>query len=271
MRGAVVGSLPGALGIAAHCMAGDGMPPSRSAVALLLLFGGKLFCPSGTGTFTDVLRVRQSVAVTVDPAEKLEVLDESFMPIEQCGGGALGAFQGQRLIEAGSERRVGDIVGHYFQQLVAFVRQKRTGRDRPVDRDLDIDFQIRGRNARSIVDEITVAPTAMVGVLDPCSAGHAQISAFPDHSGTQVPCVDADPVVGRISHVGMRLGSRLHIRSHATVPQQIHGAHRIARITSAGVGDSSSMPSTVRAAGDKDTTFASRDHTPPPAEIKPGS
>lgn len=153
MRGAVVGSLPGALGIAAHCMAGDGMPPSRSAVALLLLFGGKLFCPSGTGTFTDALRVRQSVAVTVDPAEKLEVLDESFMPIEQCGGGALGAFQGQRLIEAGSERRVGDIVGHYFQQLVAFVRRKRTGRHRPVDRELDIDFQIRGRNARSIVDK----------------------------------------------------------------------------------------------------------------------
>src|SRR3546814_4549575 len=88
-------------------------------------------------------------------------------------------------------------------------------------RDLDIDLIIRAIDARAIVDEVGVDPSALRREGDARGLRHAQIGAFADDADAQILGIDAQRVVGGIADLGIILARRLQIGADAAEPQQV--------------------------------------------------
>jgi hypothetical protein len=86
--------------------------------------------------------------------------------------------------------------------------------------------------------------------------GHPRVAALPDQPDAHLGGVDAHRVVGLVADIEMGFVDLLDVR--ATVPQQIDGAHRMARISCGGVNSriESASPNARRAAAKTGTDLA---------------
>ena len=104
-------------------------------------------------------------------------------------------------------------------------------------------------------------------VLDPRAAREAEVAALAHDLRAQLARVDADASEERSA-----ASASVSVEALTTVPMppfhsRSTGARRIARMTSVGASDSSSIPSAARACSDSRIDLAARGYTPPPSEI----
>ena len=92
-----------------------------------------------------------------------------------------------------------------MQQRLALVGRQRSGGDRTVDQDLDIDLVVGGVDAGRIVDRIGVDAAAAERVFDAAALGDAEIGALADDFCADLVAVDAQRVVGAVADLGMAL------------------------------------------------------------------
>ncbi|MCY1236433.1 hypothetical protein D9M72_490870 [compost metagenome] len=82
---------------------------------------------------------------------------------------------------------------------------------------------VRAVDPGRVVDGVGIQDDSLKRCFNTSALGHAQVSAFSDHFDAKVASVDADGVVRFVSHLGMRFGTCLHVRSNAAVVQQVRG------------------------------------------------
>ena len=79
------------------------------------------------------------------------------------------------------QHQLADLVGHLGQQHVALLEGQATaGHDR-AEEDLDVDFVVRGVDARRVVDEVRIEQHAVHGRFDATLLRHAEVPALAHH------------------------------------------------------------------------------------------
>ena len=58
-------------------------------------------------------------------------------------------------------------------------------------------------------------------ILDASALGEPEIAALADHPAPQLTAVHPHAVVGPVTHIGVALGHRLHVRADTTVPEEV--------------------------------------------------
>src|SRR4029077_5994376 len=89
--------------------------------------------------------------------------------------------------------------------------------------DLPVDFVVGRVDARRVVDEVGVDPSAAERVLDPAELRAPQVATLADDPSADVAPVDPYRVVRAVAHVRVRFLRRFHVRADAAVPQQVDG------------------------------------------------
>ena len=135
--------------------------------------------------------------------------------------GAAGADQVVLVLVVG-KYELGNLVGHRFQQLFAFVELDLAGGDQRLDQDFDVDLVVGTVHTGRVVHRIGIDPAAGQVELDPTQCGHAKIATFTDNFGAQLISVDPHRIVGAITDIGIGLGFGLDVGADAAVEQQIH-------------------------------------------------
>ncbi len=90
------------------------------------------------------------------------------------------------------------------------------------EQNLDIHLDVGRVDARRVVDEVGVEPSARLRELHSTTLRAAQIAAFADDFGPHLSAVRADRIVRAIAHFGVALGGCFHVRSDTAIPQQVH-------------------------------------------------
>ena len=101
--------------------------------------------------------------------------------------------------------QIGDLFGHIGQQLVTLLIGHIATLDHFIDQDFDIDLVVGAVHAARVVDKVGVDSHAVGGSFHPATLGQAQVTALADHTAVQLFTVDAQRVVGFITHVRIGL------------------------------------------------------------------
>lgn len=163
----------------------------------------------------------QSFNLPVKAPTFLECLDQADIACQIRRAAIFGDRQSQRLKAIILQHDRADGIGHAFQQRIALLERQATLGHLLVERDLDVNLIIRTIDARAIVDEIGVDPSAMQRKGDAPSLRRAQIGTFTDHLDAQLLCIHAQPVIGGIADIAVALRGRLYIGANAAEPEQV--------------------------------------------------
>src|SRR5665213_764101 len=138
-------------------------------------------------------------AMTLEPAQQLlmlaQILDRAAFHEADRLALQIVVAQDQRCDLAG---------GRHQQPVTPAARDRRAGIGR-IQQYFEVDLDIGSVDAGRIVDEIGINMAATGGVLDPPALGESEISAFPDHAGTQVRA----RVVGEGGNLGFSQRGRI--------------------------------------------------------------
>ena len=129
--------------------------------------------------------------------------------------------QRKRLRAVVVEHEFGDLVGHRDEQVVALLRREVAVAHELIEHDLDVDLVVAAVDTGRVVDGVGVDQPTVDGVLDACQLGQPEVPALTDDPTPQVDGVDAQRVVRTIAGGIVWLGTRLHVRADAAVPQQV--------------------------------------------------
>ena len=157
----------------------------------------------------------------LQPAGLLQVLDQARVHAEHRRG--LAGCQADRLCLAVvvAQDEAGDVVGHLGEQLVALLLGHVAVRDHAAEEDLDVDLVVGAVDAGRVVDGVRVDPPAGQRVLDAGALREAEVAALADHARADVLAVHAQPVVGLVADLEVRLGRGLDERPDPAVPEQV--------------------------------------------------
>src|SRR6185312_1526629 len=117
----------------------------------------------------------------------------------------------------------GDLPGHAGQELITLRHGQLARGDERIQQDLDVDLDVRGVDARGVVDEVGVEATAGASVLDAAALGQSEVAAFADHLRPDLHPVDSHAIVGAVADIGVGLRACLDVGADPTVPEQVHG------------------------------------------------
>jgi len=160
----------------------------------------------------------------IEPARGFEQFDRADIFGQGLDPTALGNRQRQALQAVILKHQLGHFVGHAHQQRVALGFGQTPFAHFAVERDLDVDLIIRAIDAGAVVDKVGIDATAALRKLDPRGLRDGEVGAFADRLGLDLVGVDAEPVIGRIADVAVRLGRRFDVGADATEPDQVDRA-----------------------------------------------
>ena len=176
---------------------------------------------ASVGALLQGLIVRQELDHAVEPVLFFQGTHVARQAVQQVGAELVGHGDRLGLQVVVAQHKVGDLVGHLLQQLVALLAGHVAGLLHGAQQDLDVDLVVRAIDARRVVDGIRVAAPAGHVELDARPLGQAQVGALADDLGADLGGVDPQVVVGPVAGVGMGLAARLHVGADAAEPQEL--------------------------------------------------
>ena len=163
----------------------------------------------------DELQCTIELAAALHGADKALILAHGLRCLTLRQADCLG------LLVVVGQHQIGNRVGHAGQQRIALLGGHVLGSDHLVQQNLDIDLMVGAVNATGIVDKVGIERSAGQTKLDTAQLRQPQIAALTYYTAAQVAAVDAQGVVGLVTHIGVGLHAALDVGTNAAVPDQI--------------------------------------------------
>ena len=106
--------------------------------------------------------------------------------------------------------------------MIALIHFQTASHNLFIEQYLDINFMVRAVDAASIIYKVGVSEAAIKAEFNPRPLGHAQIATFTKHLTAQLTTINAQAVIGPVTHLQMALCRGFHIGTNTAVPYKIN-------------------------------------------------
>ena len=128
--------------------------------------------------------IRQEFEVSIQEPGLFQVNDQARSFVKTLAGAGFHHADRLCLKVIVAQHEIGDLVGHFYEQLIALLACHSTGLFRGAEQNLDVDFAVGSVNACGVIDEVRVDLASVQAVFDSCALRQAEISTLANNPAT---------------------------------------------------------------------------------------